>query len=62
MDINKYWLKESKIIEWEKIPSIAFRKKKDNYVDWFPDGNLNIYFNCVTSNILKGLKKKIAIH
>ena len=31
--------------------SIAFKKNRNNSCDWFPDGKLNVYHNCVTKNI-----------
>ena len=62
MDINEFWLKKSKLIFWDKEPSFSFKKKNNNYVDWYPDGNVNAYYNCVTKNIESGLGDKIAIH
>ena len=47
---------------WDKIPSFSFKKKKSNYVDWYPDGKMNVYYNCITKNIDSGLGNKIAIH
>ena len=61
MKINNFWLGESKLVEWHQKPSIAFTKRKNNYVDWYPDGKINIFDNCVTKNIKLGLGKKIAI-
>ena len=36
MNIDNFWIKQSKLVEWYKKPSIAFKKKKNNFVDWFP--------------------------
>ena len=62
MNVNNYWLKQSNIVSWYKKPSFAYKKKAGNYFDWYSDGKINIYDNCITQNILSGLGKKIAIH
>jgi acetyl-CoA synthetase len=62
MNIYKYWLTQSNLIKWYKKPKIAFKKKKNNYVDWFPDGKINVYENCITQNIVLGYGKKIALY
>ena len=36
--------------------------KKDNYIDWYPDGKINIFDNCISENIKLGFGKKVAIH
>lgn len=62
MTLNQFWLKQSKLIVWDKTPKIAFKKKSQNRINWFPDGKLNIFKNCITNNLALGLKKKIAIY
>ena len=62
MNINQFWLEKSKLLMWDKNPSFSFKKKKNNYVDWYPDGKMNVYYNCITKNIDSGLGNKIAIH
>ena len=62
MNINQFWLKQSNLFSWNKKPSIAFKKKKNNFVEWYPDGKINSYYNCITKNIESGLGNKIAIH
>ena len=62
MRIDNFWLEQSKLIDWYKNPSFAFKKKENNYVDWYPDGKLNIFHNCITKNLELKLGKKIAIH
>ena len=61
MKIEKFWLKQSNLLEWYQKPSFAFKKKKHNYVDWYSDGKINIFDNCVSKNIRFGLGKKIAL-
>ena len=62
MTIHNFWLKQSNLIEWFKKPSIAYKTKNNNFVEWFPDGKLNIFHNCITKNLKAGLKNKIAIY
>ena len=62
MNINQFWLKQSNLFSWNKNPSFAFKKKKNNFIDWYSDGKINPYYNCVTKNIESGLGNKIAIH
>ena len=62
MTIQNFWLKQSKLIHWHKKPSFAFKKKNNNFVEWYPDGKVNIFHNCVTKNLELNLGKKIAIY
>ena len=55
MTIKKFWLDQTNLIHWYRKPLIAFIKKKNNHTHWFPDGKLNIFYNCVTKNIELGL-------
>ena len=57
-----FWLKQAKLLQWHQIPSFSYKKKKDNYIDWYPDGKINIFDNCISENIKIGLGKKVAIH
>ena len=62
MTIHNFWLKQSKLIDWHKKPTIAFKKKNNNFVEWYPDGEINIFHNCITKNLELNLGKKIAIY
>ena len=62
MKIENFWLTQSNLLQWKQKPSFAYKKKKNNHVDWYPDGKINIFDNCITKNIELGLGKKIAIH
>ena len=62
MTIKKFWLDQTNLIHWYRKPLIAFIKKKNNHTHWFPDGKLNIFYNCVTKNIELGLENKVAIY
>ncbi len=62
MNIHNFWLKQSRLIEWHITPKIAFKKKSNNFVEWFPDGKVNIFYNCITKNLNNKLGKKVAIY
>ncbi len=62
MKIDNYWLRQSNLLKWFQKPTFAYKKKENNYVDWYPNGKINIFDNCITRNIESGLGKKIAIH
>ena len=62
MKNSVFWLKQANLLQWHQNPSFSYKKKKDNHVDWYPDGKINIFDNCITENIKLGLGKKIAIY
>ena len=43
MSFKKIWLKTSKLVFWDNKPKKILKKKNKNYVEWFPDGKLNIF-------------------
>jgi len=59
--LKNFWLEEAKIVNWNKKPKKALIKKKDHYPEWFSDGKINIYDNCILNNIKNGLSNKIAL-
>lgn len=62
MSIRKFWLKTSQLVDWGKKPKIAFKKKSGNYFEWFPDGKLNIFTNCIANNLNSKMKNKVAFY
>jgi len=62
MNVKNFWLKRSKLVNWHKTPTYSFRRRKNNYYDWYPDGKFNIYYNCIGKNLDLGYGNKIAIH
>ena len=61
MTKTNYWLKNSKILKWSKFPQTELIIKNDNYFNFFPDGKVSVYENCITQHIKNGLKNKTAI-
>ncbi len=47
----KKWINLINEIEWYKKPKIEVNSKK-NYHKWFPDGYLNIYYNCIEKYLI----------
>ena len=56
---NKYWHKQTSLIDWNKKPKTIFEKKKNNKFEWFGDGKLNVAYNCLEN---KQNNNKIAIY
>ncbi len=59
--LQNFWLTQSKLLEWDVSPKIAFKKKTNNKHDWFPDGKINVSYNCLDANIIKGYGEKKAL-
>jgi acetyl-CoA synthetase len=59
--LKNFWLTQSKLLEWNVAPKIAFKKKTNNKYDWFPDGKINVSYNCLDANIIKGYGEKEAL-
>ena len=59
--LNLFWLEQAKIVNWNKKPKKALIEKKGHYPEWFSDGKINIYDNCILNNIKNGLSNKIAL-
>ena len=60
INFRNYYLNESEKLHWYRKPKIVFKKKANNHYSWFPDGQINLYENCITRNLKKN-KDKIAI-
>ena len=35
MTIYSFWLKESKLVEWHKKPSLSFIKEEENFINFY---------------------------
>ena len=55
MNFKSFWKKKIDLIEWSKKPKEIYNKT------WFNDGKLNISYNCIDTNILNGLREKVAL-
>ena len=59
---KNFWIESSKIIDWVKKPELSYKKKRNNFLKWFPGAKIDVFHNCITKNISFGKKDKIAIH
>ncbi len=59
--LKTFWLEQAKIVNWNKKPKKAFIEKRGHYPEWFSDGKINIYDNCILNNIKNGLSNKVAL-
>lgn len=61
IQLKKFWIEKSNLIRWKIRPKKVLKYKKYNYKEWFPDGQLNIYENCILENLKRGFSKKNAL-
>ena len=59
-DFQNYWKRQSNILSWEIRPKKIF-KKKNNRFEWFSDGKINVYDNCIGKNLQKNQNKTAII-
>ena len=52
-NFKNYYLRQLEKLVWFKKPKTILVKKNDNRYDWFPDGKINVYDNCITNNLKK---------
>ena len=52
-NFKNYYLRQLEKLVWFKKPKTILVKKNDNRYDWFPDGKINVYYNCITNNLKK---------
>ena len=41
-NLKNFWLAKSEIIKWKTKPKLAFKKRNNNKILWYPDGKLNV--------------------
>ena len=59
--LEKFWLEYTEKLSWNKFPKKCFTKLNNNKIDWFSDGKINVFHNCIQRHIDKGDGNKIAI-
>ena len=52
-NFTNYYLKETEKLVWFKKPKVVIKKNENNHYAWFPDGQLNLYENCISNNLKK---------
>ncbi|PVV05038.1 hypothetical protein BB560_000448 [Smittium megazygosporum] len=59
-----FWLEQAKLVSWFKQPQTAFSYKdpsKKHFVDWFPDGKLNLCYNALDRHVEAGYGDQVAV-
>ena len=61
-DYAGYWARLAKEhISWKQPFTVSLDESKAPFYQWFPDGKLNVSYNCLDRNVEAGLGDKIAI-
>ena len=58
-NFTNYYLKETEKLVWFKKPKVVIKKNENNHYAWFPDGQLNLYENCISNNLKRQNKTAI---
>ena len=57
MNYIKFWENKLNLLKWQNIPKTILDKNKKN---WFTDGKINVYENCILNNLAEK-KNEIAV-
>lgn len=58
---DKYWLAQLDRLDWITNPTIVNRKLDNGSTEWFPDGKINVCYNCVDRHAEKNPSKTAII-
>ena len=58
---EEFWMNQSHSIAWYKTPSVILSKDKNDYYQWFEDGELNLSYLCIDKHIEDGFGTQNAI-
>ncbi len=56
-----FWEKQARELAWYQFPKTILSKNKDDYYQWFEDGELNISYLCIDKHIEDGFGEQTAI-
>ena len=56
-----FWSQQAKSISWIKFPETILSVDKNNYHQWFEDGELNMCYLCLDKHIEEGFGDEIAV-
>ncbi|GGG50967.1 acetate--CoA ligase [Bizionia arctica] len=56
-----FWKEQSDQLEWFKKPSTILSKDKNDYDQWFEDGETNLSYLCIDKHIKDGFGEQVAI-
>ena len=59
---DKFWLEEADKLHWFKKPTIGLDSSRAPLYQWYPDGEMNICYNCIDRHVEAGKGAKVAFH
>ena len=61
-DYEGYWARHAReLLDWKEPFTTVLDESEAPFFKWFPDGKLNVSYNCLDRNVEKGLGDKVAI-
>ena len=60
MTIYSFWLKESKLVEWHKKPSLSFIKEEENFINFYKK-KINTFNDCLINDLGSNIEKKLNV-
>ena len=59
---HDFWKEQANEIDWYKPPSIILDDSDPTAPLWYPDGELNVCYNCLDRHVANGKGKMPALH
>src|SRR5262245_8911827 len=60
-DKEGFWLEAAKAVAWTTPPTKALESSRPPFYRWFPDGRLNVAFNCLDRHVEAGRGDQAAL-
>ena len=61
-DYQGYWARHAReLLDWKQPFTTVLDESNAPFFKWFPDGKLNVSYNCLDRNVEKGLGDKVAV-
>ena len=61
-DKEDYWRQEAEDLQWFKKPSVILDQSEVNAPRWYPDGELNVCYNCLDRHVNNGKGERPALY
>lgn len=56
-----FWKEQTSVIDWKTPPQKILENTEQGFYQWFPDGELNITYQCLDRHILQGKGEQTAL-